>query len=52
MAKLDSSLAEAENVYREMRQLADTGDTVVYYQSDTCTPTVSFHWGKDSYKPE
>lgn len=30
----------------------DTGDTVVYYQSSTCTPTVSFHWGKDSYKPE
>ena len=27
MAKLDASLAEAENVYREMRQLADTGDT-------------------------
>ena len=30
----------------------DTGDTVVYYQSDSCSPTVSFHWGKDSYKPE
>lgn len=30
----------------------DTGDTTVYYQSSTCTPTVSFHWGKDSYKPE
>jgi hypothetical protein len=30
----------------------DTGDTVVYYQSSTCTPTVDFHWGKDSYKPE
>jgi len=30
----------------------DTGDTVVYYQSSTCTPTVSFHWGKDTYKPE
>jgi len=26
MAKLDSSLAEAEQVYREMRRLADTGD--------------------------
>ncbi len=30
----------------------DTGDTVVYYQSSTCTPTVSFRWGKDTYKPE
>lgn len=30
----------------------DSGDTVVYYQSDTCTPTVSFHWGKASYKAE
>ena len=30
----------------------DTGDTVVYYESSTCTPTVSFHWGKDTYKPE
>lgn len=30
----------------------DSGDTVVYYQSDVCTPTVSFHWGKESYKPE
>jgi hypothetical protein len=29
-----------------------TGDTVVYYQSSTCSPTVSFNWGKDSYKPE
>ncbi|MGH9588568.1 MAG: hypothetical protein ACRD3F_16610 [Acidobacteriaceae bacterium] len=28
------------------------GDTVVYYQSSTCAPTVSFHWGKDSYKAE
>jgi len=28
------------------------GDTVVYYQSSTCTPTATFHWGKDSYKPE
>ena len=26
MAKLDSSLAEAEEIYREMRKLADTGD--------------------------
>ena len=26
MAKLDASLAEAEQVYREMRRLADTGD--------------------------
>jgi hypothetical protein len=30
----------------------DTGDTVVYYQSSTCSPTVTFNWGKDSYKPE
>jgi hypothetical protein len=30
----------------------DSGDTVVYYQSSTCTPTVSFHWGKDTYKAE
>lgn len=30
----------------------DAGDTVVYYRSSTCTPTVSFHWGKDTYKPE
>lgn len=30
----------------------DIGDTVVYYQSSTCTPTVSFHWGKNTYKPE
>jgi hypothetical protein len=30
----------------------DSGDTVVYYQSSTCTPTVDFHWGKDTYKPE
>lgn len=28
------------------------GDTVIYYQSSTCTPTVSFHWGKETYKPE
>ena len=30
----------------------DSGDTVIYYQSDSCTPTVSFHWGKGSYKTE
>lgn len=30
----------------------DNGDTVIYYQSDTCTPTLSFHWGKDTYKTE
>lgn len=30
----------------------DSGDTVVYYQSSACTPTVSFHWGKGSYRPE
>lgn len=30
----------------------DSGDTVAYYQSSTCTPTVSFHWGKDTYKPQ
>ncbi|HZD47168.1 MAG TPA: hypothetical protein VE178_00365 [Silvibacterium sp.] len=30
----------------------DSGDSVIYYQSDTCTPTVSFHWGKDTYKAE
>lgn len=30
----------------------DAGDTVAYYQSSTCSPTVSFHWGKDAYKPE
>ena len=30
----------------------DSGDTVIYYQSDECTPTVSFHWGKGSYKVE
>jgi hypothetical protein len=30
----------------------DSGDTVVSYQSSTCSPSVSFHWGKDSYKPE
>ena len=27
MAKLNSSLAEAEQVYRDMRKLADSGDT-------------------------
>jgi hypothetical protein len=30
----------------------DSGDTVVYYQSDPCTPTLSFHWGKGNYKAE
>jgi hypothetical protein len=30
----------------------DNGDTVVYYQSNTCSPTVSLHWGKNTYKPE
>ena len=30
----------------------DSGDTVLYYQSSTCSPTVSFHWGKATYKPE
>jgi len=30
----------------------DNGDTVIYYQSDACTPTLSFHWGKDTYKTE
>jgi len=30
----------------------DSGNTVIYYQSQACTPTVSFHWGKDSYKAE
>jgi hypothetical protein len=30
----------------------DAGDTIVYYTSSTCTPTVSFHWGKDTYKPQ
>jgi hypothetical protein len=30
----------------------DSGDTVVFFQSDACTPTFSFHWGKDSYKAE
>ena len=27
-----------------------SGTTVVYYQSATCTPTVSFDWGTGSYK--
>lgn len=26
------------------------GSSVVYYQSGTCTPTVSFNWGADAYK--
>ncbi len=30
----------------------DSGDTVIFYQSDTCTPTLSFHWGNGSYKAE
>jgi hypothetical protein len=30
----------------------DTGDTVLFYQSAGCEPTLSFHWGKDSYKAE
>lgn len=30
----------------------EVGDTTAYYQSTTCAPTVSFHWGKDTYKPE
>jgi hypothetical protein len=30
----------------------DNGDTVIYVQNDTCSPTLSFHWGKDSYKVE
>lgn len=30
----------------------EVGDTTVYYTSSTCTPTVSFHWGKNTYKPE
>lgn len=28
------------------------GDTVVYYQSSTCSPTVDIRWGKDTYKPQ
>jgi hypothetical protein len=30
----------------------DNGDTVVYVQSAACTTTISFHWGKDTYKAE
>lgn len=30
----------------------EAGDTTVYYTSSTCTPTVNFHWGKETYKPE
>jgi hypothetical protein len=30
----------------------DSGDTVIYAQTDTCAPTLSFHWGKDTYKVE
>ena len=30
MAKHNSSLAEAEQVYRDMRKLADSGDTATY----------------------
>jgi hypothetical protein len=30
----------------------DDGDTVIYAQTDACSPTLSFHWGKDSYKAE
>jgi hypothetical protein len=30
----------------------DDGDTVIYAQTDTCSPTLSFHWGKDTYKAE
>jgi hypothetical protein len=30
----------------------DSGDTVIFYQSEACTPTLSFHWGKGSYKTE
>lgn len=28
------------------------GNTVVYYQSSTCTPTVSFDWGPGAYKAQ
>jgi len=28
------------------------GDTVIYAQTDACSPTLSFHWGKDTYKAE
>jgi hypothetical protein len=30
----------------------DSGDTVIYAQTDACSPTLSFHWGKDTYKTE
>ena len=30
----------------------DEGDTVVYAQTAACSPTLSFHWGKDTYKAE
>lgn len=30
----------------------DNGDTVVFAQSDACTATLSFHWGKGTYKTE
>ena len=30
----------------------DEGDTVIYAQTDSCSPTLSFHWGKDTYKVE
>ncbi|MFT4114652.1 hypothetical protein [Silvibacterium sp.] len=30
----------------------DAGDTVIYAQTPTCSPTLSFHWGKDTYKVE
>lgn len=29
-----------------------TGNTVIYYQSATCTPIVGFDWGKGTYKPQ
>jgi hypothetical protein len=30
----------------------DEGDTVIYAQTGSCSPTLSFHWGKDSYTAE
>ncbi len=30
----------------------DEGDTVIYAQTAACSPTLSFHWGKDAYKTE
>jgi hypothetical protein len=30
----------------------DDGDTVIYAQSDACSPTLSFHWGKNTYQVE